>query len=503
MSRPLSVIVPARAGRESRDEVEHGGLAGTVGPDHPDDLARPDVERASVDGADAAEAHRQVRRTDRIGWAVRSVAASLGFVGVVGRWRRSGEEHGTQQVGTFEQFLRRTVEHDRAAFHEVRPLGDGQRHVDALLHQHDRHAVVGHPPNDRQQLADDDRCEAQRQLVDQQHLRAHHEAHREREHLLLAARHVRRRRVESAGEHREDLQHLGGGRRNTRAGRADWSSRRVRGSPERVSEPNTPWPPGIWTMPSAAISFGGAWVMSRPSSTMAPRSASTMPLIAFSRVDLPAPFVPRSATTSPSSRCEVDAVEHGPVVVAGLDAAQQQQVGVALPAVVEHLGAGRRRLPHLDDVVVDHVGDAAQDEAADDEHGDQDEHPDLDAPVVGDPPDQGQDGESGDHPQRSDREAGRPGPRRNRQRQRSQYSGPDDREGGRDHAVERNGDVDVRGERESRRRDRGEDRDRCDEPDEALDVADEPSGGDARADDEPDERERLGRRRRRHPDPVR
>ena len=82
------------------------------------------------------------------------------------------------------------------------------------------------------------------------------------------------------------------------------SRRRVQPARSRfsatVSPPNTPCPPGIWLMPSAAISFGGAWVMSRPSSTTAPRSASTTPLIAFSRVLLPAPLVPSSATISPS-----------------------------------------------------------------------------------------------------------------------------------------------------------------------------------------------------------
>ena len=82
------------------------------------------------------------------------------------------------------------------------------------------------------------------------------------------------------------------------------SRRRVQPARSRFSPtvrpPNTPWPPGIWLTPSAAISLGGAWVMSRPSSTTAPRSASTTPLIAFSRVLLPAPLVPSRAMISPS-----------------------------------------------------------------------------------------------------------------------------------------------------------------------------------------------------------
>ena len=61
-----------------------------------------------------------------------------------------------------------------------------------------------------------------------------------------------------------------------------------------------PAPPGTWAMPRRAISSGGRWVMSRPSKTMAPWSASTTPPTARRRVDLPAPFVPRSATISPA-----------------------------------------------------------------------------------------------------------------------------------------------------------------------------------------------------------
>ncbi len=63
---------------------------------------------------------------------------------------------------------------------------------------------------------------------------------------------------------------------------------------------NVPSPPGTWATPRRAISSGGRCVMSRPSKTMAPLSASTTPPIARSSVDLPAPFVPTMATISPS-----------------------------------------------------------------------------------------------------------------------------------------------------------------------------------------------------------
>ncbi len=168
-----------------------------------------------------------------------------------------------------------------------------------------------------------------------------------------------------------------------------------------VSEPNTPLPPGICTMPSAAISFGGAWVMSRPSSTMAPRSASTTPLIALNSVDLPAPFVPSSATISPSLQFEVDVAQHRSLAVAGLDAADEQQGACCR-------GAGRRAPPEraaadCQTCVMSSSmtsADAAQDERADDEDRQHHEHADPDVPGVGRPIRRtGRTQQSGDGPQ--------------------------------------------------------------------------------------------------------
>ncbi len=121
------------------------------------------------------------------------------------RRRRRGQEHRAQQVGTIEQLGGGATEADLAALHEVRPVGDGERDVHALLDEHHRHAVGGHALDDRQELADDHRREPERQLVDQQHLGPHDEAHREREHLLLAAGQVGGGRVEPLAEDREGL----------------------------------------------------------------------------------------------------------------------------------------------------------------------------------------------------------------------------------------------------------------------------------------------------------
>ncbi len=91
----------------------------------------------------------------------------------------------------------------------------------------------------------------------------------------------------------------------------------------------------------------------------------------------------------------VDAVQHAPAGVPGLDTAEQEQRALALAALVEQFGAGGGRAPHLGDVALDHLGDAAQDDAADDEHREHDEHPDPDRPLVGDPADQWQDRQAG------------------------------------------------------------------------------------------------------------
>ena len=62
-----------------------------------------------------------------------------------------------------------------------------------------------------------------------------------------------------------------------------------------------PRPPGLAMMPLAACSLAGRWVMSSPSKNTAPFDGSVSPAMARSRVDLPAPLVPSSARTSPSS----------------------------------------------------------------------------------------------------------------------------------------------------------------------------------------------------------
>ena len=62
-----------------------------------------------------------------------------------------------------------------------------------------------------------------------------------------------------------------------------------------------PRPPGMWDSPSRAMRTGELPVTSRPSKTTRPRRGGVNPEMARSKVDFPAPLVPRTARTSPAS----------------------------------------------------------------------------------------------------------------------------------------------------------------------------------------------------------
>ena len=119
--------------------------------------------------------------------------------------------------------------------------------------------------------------------------------------------------------------------------------------------------------------------MSRPSSTTAPRSASTTPLIAFSKRALAGAVRAEQGDDLAFFDVDVDTEQHLTAVVAGIEAAHQQQVALAVPALVQGLAARRRRPPHLGDVGVDHRAGAAQDEAADHEQRNEHEHAPADS----------------------------------------------------------------------------------------------------------------------------
>ena len=60
-------------------------------------------------------------------------------------------------------------------------------------------------------------------------------------------------------------------------------------------------PSGTWQIPRRTIRSGARPWMGRPSNRISPRRGGTMPLMAMSVVDLPAPLAPIRVTISPSS----------------------------------------------------------------------------------------------------------------------------------------------------------------------------------------------------------
>jgi hypothetical protein len=68
-----------------------------------------------------------------------------------------------------------------------------------------------------------------------------------------------------------------------------------------VSEPNRRLPSGTMTIPAVARRSGRTLVMSLPSYRIVPSVGWCRPAIVRSRVDLPAPFAPMIAYTSPGN----------------------------------------------------------------------------------------------------------------------------------------------------------------------------------------------------------
>ena len=180
-----------------------------------------------------------------------------------------------------------------------------------------------------------------------------------------------------------------------------------------------PSPPGTWATPRRAISSGGRWVMSRPSKTMAPWSASTTPPMARSRVDLPAPLVPSSATISPSPISIADVAEHRHAVVADGEVARRRAAG-SLPARRSTSISARVRMDvqTFAHVARDQAARAGHDQPADGEDGHQDEQAVAEPDGVADRADHREDEEPGQDEEGADGEADRAHPGRDGERER-------------------------------------------------------------------------------------
>ena len=157
--------------QEARNDVEQGGLAGTVGADEPEDLAVVQPDRDVVEGRDAGEAlghsggleHHAALPVARTGDLL--LSPRLGRCRRCGRRRRvrrrALEEHGAQEFGPLQQLAGAAVEADLALLHEVGGLRHRQRDVDGLLDQDDRRAALAQLLDHLEQLRDDQRRQSE------------------------------------------------------------------------------------------------------------------------------------------------------------------------------------------------------------------------------------------------------------------------------------------------------------------------------------------------------
>ena len=195
-------------------------LPAPFGPMTPSSSPSPSAEVDLVDGGDAAVAlgdadrlERGRRLGERPGGGLRGCVGAAWPVALAAlaapcRWPTRGrwpaEVHGPQDVVALEQLGGRALEAHLALLHEDGPVGQAQGGGHRLLHEDDGGAVGVDGPHDLEQVLDDGRGQAERQLVDHQQAGPAEERLRQAEHLLLAAGQVaggvsQRRR--SAGNH--------------------------------------------------------------------------------------------------------------------------------------------------------------------------------------------------------------------------------------------------------------------------------------------------------------
>ena len=221
-----------------------------------------------------------------------------------------------------------TLEAHGALLHEHRPLGERECDVDGLLDHHDGDAVAsaaGAPRRTARTTIMGDRPE--RELVDEQDLRAQHQGHRHGQLLLLTTGEVAGQLGTALGQHGEQIVYVGDRvRRSARrpCGRSTLDEAQVvvhrHGREDRLA-------PGHERDALADDLFGGtARRGPRPRLRTVPLWGAR-PQMARSSVDLPAPLVPSSATTSPSADVQVDVEEDLQLSVGHVDPGHLEQPG--------------------------------------------------------------------------------------------------------------------------------------------------------------------------------
>ena len=255
---------------EARDHVEQRGLAGAVGPDQSEDLAVVQLQRDAVERGDTGEASMHVvdPQHDRapVPWRVvpprarrtARVAPIADGSGTVARARRLEEDRIAAPRGGRRARAVGPRYADATLVEEERAVGGVERGAHRLFDEHDRDAFRMELLEHVQDLVDDQRCEPERQLVDQQHLRARR-ASPSPPRASAADRRTGRapdRATACAARGRASSARSVASRTNT-------GSRRCSHAPMRrfsatVSDGNTLRPPGTWTRPRAAMRWAGS-----------------------------------------------------------------------------------------------------------------------------------------------------------------------------------------------------------------------------------------------------
>ena len=168
----------------------------------------------------------------------------------------AGQEDRTGEVVARRQFLGRPNEADLTLLHEHRTIGDRERDVQRLLDDDHRQALFLERADDLEHLLHDDRREPERELVDDEHLGFVQQRHREREHLLLPARQILRRRVAVARASIGKISSTRSMRR--RCSRREYWKPAMRRFSSTESGGNVAPPPISWTMPIFTRSSGSA-----------------------------------------------------------------------------------------------------------------------------------------------------------------------------------------------------------------------------------------------------
>src|SRR5439155_8815108 len=198
-----------------------------------------------------------------------------------------------EQAGGF------VLEAHAAGLEHVAAARDRERHVRVLLDQEHSDAALVDLADGPEDLAHQERREAERRLVEQQQPRPRHEGARDREHLLLAAREGARALAAALAQAREEAERLLAILGDAGAVPAAVGAELEVVVHREVREHQAPF--GACETPSATISWGGMRVISLPSKRMRPARAGINPESARSSVVFPAPLAPIRVTISPAS----------------------------------------------------------------------------------------------------------------------------------------------------------------------------------------------------------